>query len=174
DQEQLLVQSEHDNVHDGLSFRILLRDLAELYSAFSQGRPADLTTIEAQYGDFCIDEAVWLQSHDFSHQLDEWAARLSRLCESPRLFADRQPVARNRFLGAQVRQSIYSALLDRIDRTAAQLGVSRYVFMLSTFGVLCAKLCRQQQFLIGSALANRTSARYQWTTGMFVNMVPIP
>jgi len=174
DQEHLLFQSEHHNVHDGLSFRILLRDLAELYSSLSQGRPAELPTIEAHYSDFCIEEAIWLQSHDFSRQLDEWAARLSRFTESLRLFADRQPVARQCFLGAQVRQPIFSALLDRIDRTAAQLGVSRYVFMLSSFGVLCAKLCRQQQFLIGSALANRTSARYQWTTGMFVNMVPIP
>jgi len=168
------LQSEHHNVHDGLSFRILLRDLAQLYSAVSQNRPIDLPIIEAQYGDFCIEEAGWLRSRDFSRQLDEWAARLSKFTENLHLFSGRQSTVQQRFIGEQARQPLPATLLDQINRTAAQLGVSRYVFMLSVFGILCAKHGRQNEFLIGNALANRTSARYQWTTGMFVNMVPIP
>lgn len=171
--EHILYQSEHHHIHDGLSFRLLVRDLAECYNAFCQQRTIQLPQIEAQYGEFCLEEAAWLASADFQRQLDAWGEQLRDFRENTRLFSAQRKPGEGRFLGSQLRRPLPLAVLNKVNQLAAEMGVSRYVFMLSAFVVLCAKYSQQQKFLIGSALANRNAAKFQATVGMFVNMVPL-
>ncbi|MFC4159178.1 amino acid adenylation domain-containing protein [Chitinimonas lacunae] len=173
-EEHILLQSEHHNVHDGQSMRILIGDLAALYSAACTGESAVLEPVEADYRTFCLQEKAWLASPDFSQQLDRWAARLVGHTDHLKLFSYRPAPPERSFRGAQLRHTVDDALLDRINATAAGLGVSRYVLMLAVFGVLIARYNDQKRFLIGGALANRCSPLYRRTVGMFVNMVPIP
>ncbi len=172
--EHVLVQSEHHNVHDGQSFRILLRDLSELYSARVDSRTALLPLIEGQYGEYCAEERHWLESGEYQRHLSAWEARLTDHDHAARLFAGRRASAQRRFMGAQERLVIDDRLSDALVSLAARLGVSRYALMFAAFGVLCARLGQQPRFLVGSALANRTSVRFQQTVGMFVNMLPVP
>jgi len=172
--EHVLVQSEHHNVHDGRSFRILLRDMSELYSARVEGRAPVLPTIEGQYGDYCVDEQRWLGTGEYRDQLSDWKSQLAGHHPAARLFTGRRTTSQRRFVGAQERSAIDGRLCDGLMSFSARLGVSRYALMLAAFGVLCSKLGQQSRFLVGSALANRTSARFQNTVGMFVNMLPIP
>lgn len=172
--EHVLIQSEHHNVHDGQSFRILLRDLSELYSARVEGRAPALATIESQYGDYCTEERQWLESGEYRRHLSAWAARLADHDPDARLYASRRAPTPRRFMGAQERCKIDDSLCEALTSLSAGLGVSRYALMFAAFGVLCAKEGQQSRFLIGSALANRTSARFQETVGMFVNMLPVP
>ncbi|UTY57071.1 non-ribosomal peptide synthetase [Massilia sp. erpn] len=168
-----LLQTEHHNVHDGLSFRILLTDLGALYSAACQQRDAILPVIEAQYGEYCLEELRWRGTSDFQRQLDAWQAHLRPYLDNFDLFSERRRTAQTSFTGGQVRGHLTPALVQQINQVAALLGVSRYALMLAAFGVLCGGYSQKQRFMVGSALANRTSPRYQWTTGMFVNMVPV-
>ncbi len=170
----VLLQTEHHNVHDGQSFRILLHDLAALYVAACEETKADLRRIEAQYSDFCREERRWLRSADFAGQLERWTSRIAPLVGAPRMFSRRADVEERKFLGAQVRCRLAADVFQNVTRAAAELGVSRYAFMLAAFGVICSVYARQTQFLVGSGLANRVASRYQWTVGMFVNMLPIP
>jgi amino acid adenylation domain-containing protein len=169
----VLVQSEHHNAHDGASFRILLRDLAEFYSSSCYGRAANLPVLECQFGSYCQEEARWLVSSDFRKQLDEWQSKIQPFSDCTHLFNGKQPRER-RFRGAQFRLSLDRPFLDLLNRTASTLGVSLYATMMAAFGLVCSRMSGQRRFLLGSALANRTSERFRWTTGMFVNMVPIP
>ncbi len=168
-----LIQSEHHNVHDGQSFRILLHDLAALYSAAKNATVAALPCIEAQYGDFCSEEQRWLRSTDFANQLDQWTEKIAPLVRESRLFSRRAADQGRSFRGAQVRRKLSIDVFQRIGDSAAELGVSRYAFMLAVFGLLCASYSGQTRFLVGSGLANRNAARYRWALGMFVNMLPI-
>lgn len=172
--EHVLVQSEHHNVHDGQSFRILLRDLSELYSARVNGRAPVLPAIEAQYGDYCIEERRWLETAEFQRHASAWEARLAGHDPAARLFAGRRSFPERRFMGAQERVTIDDRLFGALTSLASRLGVSQYALMFAVFGVLCARLGQQSRFLAGSALANRTSVRFKEAVGMFVNMLPVP
>jgi amino acid adenylation domain-containing protein len=172
--EHVLTQSEHHNVHDGQSFRILLRDLSELYSARVESRAPLLPPLEGDYGDYCTEERQWLKSGEYQRHLSAWEARLIDYDPAARLFASRRASPQRRFVGAQERCAIDDRLCNALVALSARLGVSRYALMFAVFGVLCAKLGQQSRFLLGSALANRTSARFQDTVGMFVNMLPVP
>jgi amino acid adenylation domain-containing protein len=169
----VLLQSEHHHIHDGQSFRILLQELAELYSALVEGRTAALLPIEAQYSEYCREEQQWLASADFSRQRHRW---LELLKEVPPPFTLAGSAGRpegRKFRGAQVRTRWDLQRVRNARSAAAALGVSFYVFMLGLFGLLCTRLSGRERLLIGSALANRRSLRYSRTIGMFVNMVPV-
>jgi amino acid adenylation domain-containing protein len=168
----VLLQSEHHHLHDGQSFRILLRDLAELYNAERAGRTAELPPVSAQFSQFCVEEAGSFGSQAHERNAQAWAERLA---DTPhwRIFDDRLRHCARRFVGAQIRASVSRAMLVDVDQAAAKLGVSRFTFFLTAYALLCGNLAGRDRFVIGTALANRPSSLYQSTVGMFVNMVPI-
>lgn len=170
----ILLQTEHHNVHDGLSFRVLAGDLAELYSAQVEHRPPSLPEIEGEYADYCLEEQRWLASDAHHRALDAWHSRLTPFAEDLRVFFHAPACRTRQFLGAQRRLALDCALTDRLAGIAAREGVSLYSLMLTAFGLLCSRFSGQTRFLIGSALANRSSPRFSRTVGMFVNMVPVP
>ncbi|MBQ0933566.1 amino acid adenylation domain-containing protein [Ideonella sp. 4Y16] len=172
--EHVLLQSEHHFLHDGQSFRILVRDLSTLYSAATTGSAAGLPQIEAQYGDYCCEERAWLQSAEFRAQLSAWRGALASSDPQVRLFSNRPRPPRRQGIGAQARRPLAAELVRAVDTVAASLGVTRFALMFSAFGLLCGRHSNEQRFVIGTALANRTAAKHQWTTGMFVNMLPLP
>jgi amino acid adenylation domain-containing protein len=174
DDRHVLVQTEHHHLHDGQTFRILLRDLAALYREHAGGPRARLPAIEAEYGTYCAEQRRWLCSADFALQREAWRARLAGFDEDTRLFLDGAAPAPQGFTGAQLRVPLAAAELARIDAAAGRLGISRYAWMMAAYAVLCARFARRDQFLLGSALASRPDARFRSTAGMFVNMVPLP
>lgn len=170
----VLLQSEHHNVHDGQSFRILVRDLADLYSSSVLGRPDGLPPVEAQYGDFCADEQRWSRSDGFRQSVLAWKAELEGFLPDSQPFTRGRAGLARRHLGNQERCLVDAGLFDSLRQVATRIGVSRYALMLAAFGALCVRLSQQNKFLVGSALANRTASQFQQTVGMFVNMLPIP
>jgi amino acid adenylation domain-containing protein len=172
--EHTLLQSEHHYVHDGQSFRILVQDLAEIYSALVQDRAPSLPPVQREYREFCAAERAWIRTDDFARQAENWVTRLKGFRDGCRLFSERRRTATRRFVGGQVRQSFTANLCRRLHTMAARYGITRFSLMFGVFGLLCSKLTGRDQMLIGTALSNRTQACYRRTVGMFVNMVPVP
>ena len=168
-----LLQTEHHNVHDGLSARVLLHEMAELYNAGVERRPATVPPAPASYADYCRDERDWLASAAFRASVSDWKNRLASYADDLGLFDAKRPHGRQ-FKGGQVRLSLDGALMGAVEAQARERGMSVYAFMLSAFGCLCGRYAGKRRFLVGSALANRPSSVFGRTVGMFVNMVPVP
>jgi hypothetical protein len=87
----LLALTVHHAVCDGWSAEILYRDLAELYRARCEGRPADLPALEVQLGDY----ATWQRRAPSDVREAYWRERLSgdhaRLGIGSGAWADGQP-----------------------------------------------------------------------------------
>jgi len=62
DKEFRLIHVEHHIIHDGWSFNVFLKELFELYRAFSQGAPSPLPELPLQFADFACRQQQWLQS----------------------------------------------------------------------------------------------------------------
>jgi amino acid adenylation domain-containing protein len=170
----VLLQTEHHHLHDGQSFRILAGELAALYRARLEGTTADLPAIEAGYGAYCAEQHRWLRTPDFVRQRDAWVARLAGRAEDLRLFRDGAAAAAPTGAGGQLRLPLAADRLARIDAAASRHGVSRFAWMMAAWGALCARLARRRDIVLGSAFASRPGPAYRRTTGMFVNMVPVP
>jgi len=166
----IVLQTEHHAIHDGVSSRLLLRDLVELYNAHLQGRPPALPPVIGSYEEFCAEEARWLKSDDCSVQLQQWKARL-RGHSNLMAVASRPMKA---YSGGQVRRKLSSALMSSISSAACRLGITSFAFTFGICSALCSSISGEEVLLMGTALANRSDKRYQNTVGMFVNTVIVP
>ena len=70
--EHVLMVNMHHIVSDGWSMEIIVRELAQLYDAFSQGEESPLAELEIQYADYAVWQREWLQGEVLERQLEYW------------------------------------------------------------------------------------------------------
>ncbi|SFH03863.1 amino acid adenylation domain-containing protein, partial [Duganella sp. CF458] len=77
DDEHVLLVCQHHIISDGWSLGVLVRELAALYSAFSQGQADPLPALAIQYADYAAWQREWLQGAALQAQLDYWKGHLA-------------------------------------------------------------------------------------------------
>ena len=66
----------HHIASDMWSTGVLVREVALLYEAFSEGRPSPLEELPIQYADFAVWQRQWLQGELLEQQLGYWKKQL--------------------------------------------------------------------------------------------------
>lgn len=155
----------HHVACDGWSLAVALRDLAAAY---------DHTPLPAapSYWDY----AAWLRESTGAHgALADWFARA--LADSPPILdlpADRPRPARLDSRGQRILH-VWSPELSRAVRDAARsAGTTPFVWLLTAFEILLARLADQKRFAVGTAVAQRPHRRAEDLVGLCVNTLALP
>jgi amino acid adenylation domain-containing protein len=169
DYEYTLVQVEHHLIHDGWSFNVFLRELKELYEAFSQGKSSPLDELPIQVADFACWQREWIQGEEAKGQLAYWKQKLE---DSPPTLAlptdhPRPPV--QRFRGSLKRIEIGADLARSLRTLSRDEGVTLFMTMLAAFQLLLYRYTNQEDILIGSGIANRRWQETEGLIGMIIN-----
>jgi acyl carrier protein len=90
EEKYMLILSIHHIISDGWSIGILIRELAVLYEAFSNGKPSPLPNLPIQYADFTYWQRQCLQGEVLNAQLDYWKQQLSGSLPVLQLPTDRE------------------------------------------------------------------------------------
>ncbi|WP_157245061.1 non-ribosomal peptide synthetase [Nonomuraea typhae] len=163
----VLVLVVHHLVCDGLSLRVLYRDLGLLYQAYAGGsRPAlaaAASWFERDTGDPPEHEAA----------LRYWENLLREAPEVLDLPADRPRPEGGGSAGSALRREIPPDLWQRLLAACAVRRVTPYMIVLAAYAVLLARLTGQRDLVIGSPSSGRTSMADAETVGMFVTTVPL-
>ncbi|WP_164019479.1 non-ribosomal peptide synthase/polyketide synthase, partial [Pyxidicoccus trucidator] len=77
DAEHVLLLNVHHIISDGWSLGVLVREVAALYEAFSQGQPSPLPELPVQYADFAAWQRQWLQGEALEAQFSYWRQQLA-------------------------------------------------------------------------------------------------
>ena len=158
----------HHAVFDGWSVGVLLQELWAIYSALRQGRQLSLPAPSAQYCDYCRWQNQMLHGPARQNLLAYWRARLAdlprplELCRGERA----QPLASRR---AEVPITLSSHVRDELKALNRREGVTLFMSLLAAFSVLLRRMTRQDDFLIGSPVACRNRADFQWVIGYIAN-----
>ncbi len=164
----------HHIICDGWSNGVLLRELAALYEAFSQGKPSSLPPLPLQFADF----AEWQRDHaaagGFDADLAYWREKLGGSLPVLDLPADRprSSSARGRVAAAGTRwRPLPDALAASLKALAVREGASAYMLFLAAFTVLLSRYDARggEDILVGTPSANRTRAELEGLVGLFVN-----
>jgi amino acid adenylation domain-containing protein len=161
----------HHLVADDWSIWILARDLALLYAADVEGRPADLPPLELRYADFAAWQRDWLAGDEAQGQLAFWKRELPAAPQVLALPADRLRPAIQSYRGDQIFTGI-----SRAD-SEALLGLGqryRATVFMAFLAALDAMLCRysgQNDLTVAAPVANRHRVGTQDVVGLFVNSV---
>jgi amino acid adenylation domain-containing protein len=173
DDVHILVITLHHIVSDGWSSTVLLHELVALYNAFLNHQPSPLPELEVQYADFAIWQRQWLAESAQAKQLDYWKHQLAGIPPLLEFPSDRPRPPLCSYRGKTLAFYLSEDLTQRLNQLSKEAGATLFMTLLAGFAVLLGRYSGQEDVVIGSPIANRTSAKTEPLIGFFVNMLAL-
>ena len=161
----------HHIISDGWSTEIMIRELTELYEAFSSGRPSPLAELLVQYADFAEWQRNRLQGNVLDDELQYWKGKLEGRREVSELPADhtRPPLPTDR---GEVRTlSLPAKRVRALRQLCEEHNVTMFMLLLAALQVLLYRYTGDPDVVVGSPTANRNRSEIEPLIGFFVNML---
>ncbi|WP_164020351.1 non-ribosomal peptide synthetase, partial [Pyxidicoccus trucidator] len=171
DTEHVLLLNVHHISSDGWSLGVLVREVAALYEAFSQGQPSPLPELPVQYADFAAWQRQWLQGEALEAQFSYWRQQLAGAPQVLELPTDRPRPATQSYRGASLWRLMPKALSQALAALCQREGVTSFMALLAGFQSLLSRYSGQTDIVVGTDIAGRTHADTEGLIGFFVNQL---
>lgn len=172
-EEYLLLQVEHHFLHDGWSLSVLLRELLQIYGALSKNLPVPLAELPVQFADFAVWQREFMQGPAAENQLAYWKRKLTDAPPLLPLLTDfpRPPVSS--FRGNALRLELPAPLSRMVREFCRRSDCTLFMTMFAAFVALVHRYTNQEDFCIGTGLANRRWKETEGLLGMILNTVAL-
>jgi amino acid adenylation domain-containing protein/non-ribosomal peptide synthase protein (TIGR01720 family) len=168
--EHIMLLGQHHIVTDGWSVKVLVDELAELYSARAGGTAPALPQLPIQYPDFAAWQHEHLSGPGLREHLDYWKRKLAAL-EPAELAADRPRPQMRTTAGAIYRRDLPADLVERLTRAGQARSATLFITLTAAVQVLLARYSGQPDIAVGAATSGRNRAELENVVGFFVNTV---
>jgi amino acid adenylation domain-containing protein len=170
-EEHDLLLTQHHIVSDRWSTAVLFDDLGALYGAARTGAVARLPPLPIRY----VDYAAWQRQGFAAGALDPALAYWRRQLAGTLPVLD-LPIARPRPAGALARGAgrhfaLAGGLGDGVRRLAGRAGVTPFMLLLAVHATLLGRYGEQEDIVIGTPVANRSSDATARLVGLFANLL---
>ncbi|MEH2295890.1 amino acid adenylation domain-containing protein [Nostoc sp.] len=182
-QTHLLMFNLHHIICDDWSIQIFLRELSALYQEVSTGKTASLPELPIQYTDFAHWQNQQTTLENFHRQLNYWQQQLADvvpvlelpyLSDSPlKTLGDRNDNVKQAFQSGIVPLSVSAEVTGKLKQLSQQSGTTLFTTLLTAFAILLSRYTHQEDLVIGTGIANRTSAQINPLIGAFVNTLAL-
>ncbi|MEO6825170.1 MAG: amino acid adenylation domain-containing protein [Nitrosospira sp.] len=158
----------HHIVADGWSLGVLFSELTAIYSAFAAKLPSPLLELPIQYADYAVWQQQWLKSNEAQEQAGYWKRQLTGL-PVLNLPTNHPRPAFPSFSGARQCVMLSRELTAGLEALSQHEGITLFMTLLAAFQVLLQRLSGQNDFAIGTPIANRIHAETENLIGFFLN-----
>jgi hypothetical protein len=131
--EHVIVQTEHHLVHDGWAEGVLTRDLLAFYSAFTNGKSAELPVLPIQFADFAAWQRKWMQGEVLESQLTFWKKTLAGAPPLLNLPTDHPRPALQTFKGAEEELRLPLPLVESLRELSRREGAALFMTACAAF-----------------------------------------
>ncbi|MFC0107901.1 non-ribosomal peptide synthetase [Kibdelosporangium aridum] len=155
----------HHLVADAVSVQVLMRELAELYDAFADGRdlPAELSGAGATYDEPPPNDVT----------MAYWAQRLDGVQPGSQAVADARPLAsRPTFAGDHIDRVLSPEIVTAVGRLRARTRSTDNIVLLAAFYFLLAQHGAGPDLVVGIPTNGRRGAAAD-AVGFHVNTLPV-
>ena len=170
-EDHTLLITMHHIISDGWSMGVFIRECAELYAAYREGRPNPLPLLPVQYADYAQWQKQWLHGEPLEKQRSYWRARLEGATPQLDLPTDRPRPAVQSYRGANVDILLDSTLTGQLKALALKHHMTLFMVLYAGWALLLSRLSGQQDVVIGTPVGNRQRAELEGMIGFFVNML---
>ena len=168
-EEHVLLLCLHHIVSDGWSLGVLLRELSALYASLSSGKSSPLPELAIQYADYTLWQREWLQEEALAAQLSYWREQLAGAPLVLEMPSDRPRPAVLTWRGSRQRFLLPLSLLEALKRLSQRENVTLFMTLLAAWQTLLWRYSGQDDLLVGTPIANRTSRQVEELIGCFIN-----
>jgi amino acid adenylation domain-containing protein len=159
----ILMVDMHHIISDGVSHALLIRDFTTLYS----GKP--LSPIRIHYKDYSLWQTGEKQKQIIKRQEAYWLKEFEADVPVLDLPIDYpRPMIQN-FQGRSLQFEIGPRETAALKQLAAEQKATLFMVLLAVYNVLLAKICNQEDIVVGTPIAGRNHADLDKIIGMFVN-----
>jgi len=167
-EEHVLLFTMHHIVSDGWSIGVLVHELATLYQAFGNGN-SPLPELPIQYGDFAIWQQDYLQGEVLTTQKKYWKQQLGGSLPVLQLPTDYPRPAVQSYKGNKHCFTVSKSLTTALKNLSQQAGATLFMTLLAAFKTLIYRYVKEDDIIIGTAIANRNLPQIEKLIGFFVN-----
>ncbi|MDF2399902.1 amino acid adenylation domain-containing protein, partial [Pseudomonas sp. 3MA1] len=167
--EHVLVLVQHHIVSDGWSMQVMVDELVQLYTAYSQGQELQLPTMALQYADYALWQRNWMEAGERDRQLDYWRELLGGEQPVLELPLDHPRPALQNHRGARLEVPLAASLVAGLKALAKAQGVTPFMLLLASFQILLYRYSGQSDIRVGVPIANRNRVETERLIGFFVN-----
>lgn len=168
-QEHLLLLTMHHIVCDGWSVGVLVRELSELYAAYTEDRESPLAPLPIQYADYALWQREWLKGDVLDSQLLYWKERLAGAPAALTLPTDhaRPAVASHR--GSNLPFALSEPTTKRLNAVARREGATLFMVLLGAFQFALSRWSGQNDIVVGGPITGRRQKELDGLIGFFVS-----
>jgi len=171
-QEHLLLRTQHHIISDGWSSGVFNQEFAHYYAAYAQNFPPNLPPLPIQYADFSLWQRKWLDDNTLNSGIDYWKEQLAGIPNQLKLPTKPRPPVQT--FAAKLHPSVIPmAHIKALKQLGLDHQATLYMTLLSIFGILMSRYSGQEDFTIGSPIANRQDTQLEKLIGFFVNTLVI-
>ncbi len=167
-QQSVLLLCIHHIIADGWSMGVLVQELATIYHAFSQGKTIDLPELAIQYADFSCWQRHYLQGDILDQHIQYWTQQLKEVPILELAYDFPRPPVQT-LNGQQYTFVVAAEQLNVLKNFAQQQGITLFMLLLAAWSIILSRYSGQQDFCIGSPVANRGRRELECLIGFFVN-----
>jgi tyrocidine synthetase-3 len=157
----------HHIISDGTSMDILIREFTALYGGQSLPAPdIHYKDYSLWLGDTPQQEMIRLQREFWLEQFHDGGVPLDMLLDFPR-------PATQSFRGGRYDFRLPDDLFLRVTDFGRRQGTTLFMVLLTALDILLARLCNQEDVVVGTPIAGRFHPSVEGMMGMFVNTLPL-
>lgn len=171
--DHILVLTMHHIAADGWSLEVLFRELTALYEAFGTGGSSPLPVLPIQYADYAAWQRAWLQGVALERLVSYWKTQLAGAPTALELRSDKSRAAAQSFRGAQEKFDLRPDLTNGLKELSRSQNVTLFMTCLAAYQLLLSRFTGQQDFVVGTDVANRNRVETEGLIGFFTNLLPL-
>jgi amino acid adenylation domain-containing protein len=168
-EEHVLLCVMHHTVTDAWSMQLFAKEMALLYDAIWNGRPANLPELPIQYGDYSEWQHASFETGDVQRQVAFWKQTLQDAPPVLELPQDRPRPAEQTLSGFTSTFQVPAEIVARIRSVATKHQATPFMLLLAAFKVLLYRYSGQPDVLVGVPVAGRNRVETEGLIGFFVN-----
>ncbi|WP_449417643.1 amino acid adenylation domain-containing protein [Phormidium nigroviride] len=149
-------------------YSVLLKELAELYTAFALGLPSPLPEMSIHFADFAYWQRQWLQGEVLENQLRYWKQQLADL-PTLQLPTDRLRSLVQTFRGARQCLELPLSVTEMLKELSRREGVTLFMTLMAAFQTLLYRYTGQTDIPVGTAANIRNQQELEGMIGYFLN-----
>ncbi|MCP3059808.1 non-ribosomal peptide synthase/polyketide synthase [Myxococcus sp. K38C18041901] len=168
--QHVLLLTLHHIISDGWSMGVLVRELSALYQSFAMGAPSPLPELRLQYADYAVWQRGWLKAEALEAQLSWWRNHLAGASPVLELPTDFPRASVQGFHGASRSRRLFSPeQAESLHSLCRAEGTTLFMLLLAGLEVVLSRYSGQDDFIIGTDIANRHHGETEGLIGFFIN-----
>ncbi|MDX1996532.1 MAG: non-ribosomal peptide synthase/polyketide synthase [Thermoanaerobaculia bacterium] len=162
----------HHIIADGWSVGLIADELSAFYGAATGGPPPTLRPLPMTHREAVRSQRRRLSGDRWDSEVAFWRQRLANL-PALALATDRPRPALQTFRGDVVALQLPTAVSAGLGELARKTGATPFMVLAAAFSALLARFSGQDDFALGTPVANRDRTELEGLVGLFLNTLVI-